>query len=96
MTPGQKIVRWIALGLLAVLAAGALVYLGDYVTFLLRGQPLDQVTVTRYMAAPMKGDKTEYYYEGSGPMACAKALFPQCGWTPCWYLRRHPLASEKA
>ena len=96
MTPGQKIVRWIAFGLLAVLAAGALVYLGDYVTFLLRGQPLDQVTVTRYMAAPMKGDKTEYYYEGSGPMACAKALFPQGGWSPCWYLRRHPLASEKA
>jgi len=90
------ILRWLALSLLAIVAATALVYVGDYLIFLVRGQPLDQVTVTRYMAAPLKGNKTEYYFEGTGPLSCAKALFPQNGWSPCWYLRRHPLYAEPA
>lgn len=95
-TPAQLIFRWTAGILLAILAAGAFIYVGDYAVFLLRGQPLGQVNVTRYMAAPLKGNKTELYYEGSGPLSCAKALFPQNGWQPCWYLRRHPLYAEKA
>jgi len=95
-SPGQMILRWLALVLLAILAAAALIYLGDYLIFLLRGRPLDQVTVTRYMAAPLKGNKTELYFEGTGPLSCAKALFPQNGWSPCWYLRRHPLYAEPA
>jgi hypothetical protein len=86
--------RWVGFSLLGILGAGALVYLGDYATFLLRGEPLDQLTVTRYMAAPLKGDKTAYYFEGTGPMSCSKSVFPQSGWSPCWYLRRHPLAAD--
>ena len=95
-TPGGIILRWLALTLLAILAAAALTWVGDYAVFLLRGQPLDQVTVTRYMAAPLKGNKTEFYYEGTGPVSCAKALFPQNGSNPCWYVRRHPLYAEPA
>jgi hypothetical protein len=95
-TPGGIILRWLALTLLAILAAAALTWVGGYVVFLLRGQPLDQVTVTRYMAAPLKGNKTEFYYEGTGPVSCAKALFPQDGSNPCWYVRRHPLYAEPA
>jgi len=90
------ILRWIALTLLGILAVAALIFVGDYVVFLVRGKPLDQVNVTRYMAAPLKGNKTEYYYEGSGPLSCSKSLLPQSGWQPCWYLRRHPLAAEPA
>jgi hypothetical protein len=94
---GRLILRWLALTLLGILAAAALAYVGDYITFVLRGHPQDQVTVTRYMTAPLKGgNKTEYYFEGSGPETCAKALFPQDGWSPCWYLRRHRLYAEKA
>jgi hypothetical protein len=93
-TPGQMIFRWTALTLLGLVATAALIYLGDYVTYLLRGQPQDQIPVTRYMAAPLKGNNTELYYEGSGPMACAKALFPQGNLQPCWYLRKHPLDWE--
>jgi hypothetical protein len=48
------------------------------------------------MAAPLKGNKTEFYYEGTGPVACAKSLFPQNGSNPCWYVRRHPLYAEPA
>jgi hypothetical protein len=58
------IFRWIAFALLGVIAVAALIYVGDYVTFLVRGQPLDQVNVTRYMAAPLKGNKTELLLRG--------------------------------
>jgi hypothetical protein len=96
----RVLVVWTGRILLGVLAAGALVYVSDYSLYLLRGHPLDQVEVTRYMTAPLKsgglGNKTEYFYEGTGPLSCSKSLFPQDGWSPCWYLRRHKLYAEKA
>lgn len=95
-TPAQMILRWLAFTVLGILAAAALLFVGDFVVFLLRGKPHDQITVTGYMAAPLKGDNTEFYYEGTGPMPCAKAIFPQNGWQPCWYVRRHPLYAEPA
>ena len=95
-TPGGMILRWLALTLLAILAVAALAFVGDYAVFQLRGKPHDQVTVTRYMAAPLKGNNTEFYYEGTEPVSCAKALFPQNGWNACWYVRRHPLYAEPA
>lgn len=95
-TPLQTILRWLGFTLLAAAGAAALVYLGDTAAYYLRGQPTDQVTVSRYLAAPLKGDKTEYYYEGTGPISCSKSIFPQNGWQPCWYLRKHPLAAEQA
>jgi len=94
--PAQLILRWTAFVLLGTLAAAALTYLGDTGVYLLRGQPTDQVIVSRYMSAPLKGDKTEYFYEGTGPISCSKSIFPQSGWQPCWYLRKHPLAAEQA
>jgi hypothetical protein len=90
------ILRWLGMSLLAVLILAALAYVGDYAIFMLRGQPVDQVTVTKYMAAPLKGNNTEFYYEGTGPVSCAKALFPQNGMNPCWYVRKHPLYAEPA
>jgi hypothetical protein len=95
-TPAQMILRWTALSVLGILAAGALIFVGDTVVFFLRGKPSEQIVVTRYMAAPLKGDNTEFYYEGTGPESCAKSLFAQNGWSPCWYLRRHPMYAEPA
>ena len=92
---GRRIWLWIRGILLAIFAVCALVYVGDFAVFYLRGKPLGQVQVSTYMAAPLKGNKTELYFEGSGPMSCAKALFPEAEWKPCWYLRRHPLYAEK-
>lgn len=97
LSPGRLIVLWTGRILLGILAAAAFVYVGDYALFLLRSHPLGQVNVTRYMTVPLKGtNKTDYYFEGSGPLSCSKSLFPQDGWSPCWYLRRHPLYAEKA
>ena len=96
-SPSKLIAIWLGRVVLGVLALAALIYVGDYAQFLLRGHPQGHVNVTRYMTVPLKGTyKTEYFFEGSGPIACSGSLFPQDGLSPCWYLRRHPLYAEKA
>ena len=76
----------------AVVALG--LYGGDWVIFQLRGMPRSSVTVERYLVVPLKGKKTEYDDEGERSVPCARALFPQGAWSPCWYLRRHPIQAD--
>jgi hypothetical protein len=90
----RMILRWLSFAALGVAGAAALVYVGDWAVFYARGKPQDQIQVTRYMATPLKGHKTEYFYEGTQMTPCARALFPQDGMDACWYRRRHPLYSE--
>lgn len=85
----RQIMQWTERILLGSVALAALTYGGDYAVFSLRGKPLDQVTVNRYLAVPLKGNKTEFDFQGSQPVACSRSIFPQAGWSPCWYLRRH-------
>jgi len=92
---GGRILGWIGRILLVAAILLATVYVGDFVVFSLRGKPMDQVTVSRYMAAPLKNNKTAYYFESSGPEPCARALFPQAGHSACWTLKRHPLVADQ-
>jgi hypothetical protein len=85
----SRLLRWTERVLLSAVALLALSYGADYAVFALRGKPADQVTVNRYLAVPLKGNKTEFDFQGSQPMTCARSIFPQGGWSPCWYLRRH-------
>lgn len=89
------LLRWIGMFLLGVMLAAALLYIGDFAVFELRGKPQDTLILNQYMAAPLKGNKTEYYYEGTGPVACSRSLFPQGGMNACWRLRNHPSISEQ-
>ena len=84
------VLGWAGRILLVSGVALAAVYVGDFIVFTLRGKPMDQVVVNRYLATPLKGNKTAYYFESSGPEPCAKALFPQAGRSACWRLRRNP------
>ena len=45
-------------------------------------------------ATQLEGNKTEYDYQGTEPVPCAHALFPQTGAPPCWYLSRHSTHAE--
>ena len=89
------LLRWTERILLGAVAMAALAYGCDLAVFSLRGKPVDQVTVNRYLAVPLKGNKTEFDFQGSQPQACARAIFPQGGWSPCWYLRRHTTQAVK-
>lgn len=77
----------------ALLCAGALLYAGDWLVFRIRlargASAFGSVTVNAYYAVPEKNGKTEYDFQSSGPQPCANSIFPQDGYLPCWYLRRH-------
>jgi hypothetical protein len=94
-SPGNQIARWAERALLGILGAAILAYFLDWAVFTLRGKPLSQVAVNSYLSVPLKGNKTEYDYEGTQPIPCARALFPQAGSSPCWYLRRHTTQADK-
>lgn len=81
--------------LLGVAVLALALYGGDWAIFQLRGMPRSSVTVERYLVVPLKGKKTEYDDEGQRSVPCARALFPQGAWSPCWYLRRHPIQADK-
>lgn len=81
--------RWSVRVLLGLVAAFVAVYVLDGTIFLLRGSPVGKVTVNRYLDIPLKGNKQEFDYQGTGEVACVMALFPQKGMDPCWQVRRH-------
>jgi len=54
-----------------------------------RGSAYGSVTVSQFLATPLKGSKEEYDYLGSVDQACVKSIFPHGGDQPCWWLERH-------
>lgn len=84
------IAQWTERVVFALIVATLALYGGDSALFQLRGQPKETVAVTRYMAISLKGNKTEFDAQGTLDTPCARALFPQAGLSPCWWLRRHP------
>ena len=81
--------RWLGRAIVAVAIVFVATYAGDWAIFALRRSPTSKVTVESFQSVPLKGQKTEYDYLGSGDQACSVSLFPQGGMTPCWWLRRH-------
>jgi hypothetical protein len=86
----RLILRWTGRTLVALAVLFALTYAGDLIVYKLRGGPTGHVTVNRFLATPLKGERTEFDYQGSFDTPCAQALFPQNGQSPCWQLRRNP------
>jgi hypothetical protein len=75
--------------LLIILIVSIALYLGDTVVFYLRGNPTASVTVNQLIEVPLKGSKTEYDLTGPAAVTCARSLFPQSSWDPCWYVIRN-------
>ena len=82
--------RWIERIVLMMVAAAIAVYGGDWALYKLRGSPQSKVTVNRYIAIPLKGNKQEFDYIGTLDAPCSRSLFPQSGLPACWQLRRNP------
>ena len=87
----KLLVRWLLRVALALVALFVMVYLGDLIVFKLHGSPQSTVTVTRYLTVPLKGNKTEFDYQGTFDVPCSISIFPQGGQTPCWQLRKPPI-----
>jgi len=80
--------------LILLLAIAAAVYAADFLS-LRAGIPhrdeLGSVTVQTFYAVKLKNGKTEYDDGGDELVKCSNSLLPQLGFTPCWYVRRHPV-----
>ncbi|MGC2329933.1 MAG: hypothetical protein WA581_00630 [Candidatus Acidiferrales bacterium] len=68
-------------------------YAGDYAVLrvhIARHGPASVLsTVTIFYAAPLNGGKVSVFYNQPQTQPCARAIFPQLGYAPCWYLQRH-------
>jgi hypothetical protein len=88
----KKAIVW---GLAGLLGAVVLAYAGDALLVRYRlasGGPAKAYGAVVVMpAVALKGEKYEVYANNGTPVTCARALFPQLGDPPCWYVRRHQM-----
>ncbi len=85
-----------------VLAGMAGIYALDWAVWQVRvlaGGGTRVMTVGRFVVAPLKGGKEEYYPDGKVEVQCSVSLlpegFPQAGSSPCWWVVRHPVVFER-
>ena len=88
------IVQLLVKAIAALLLAAALVYLLDFAIWRTRVATshggMGSVQVKQVIAAELKGNKEEYYFNGTTAVDCSKSLFPQGGVNACWWQERHP------
>jgi hypothetical protein len=70
-----------------------LAYIADHVSVAYRipggRQPFGSVQVRKFFAIQLKDRKTEYVFQPPEAQPCVNSLFPQLGFEPCWYKKRH-------
>ena len=81
--------RWLEWVVVVIVGSFVAVYAGDWAVYKLRGSPQSKVSVNRYVTIPLKGNKQEFDYQGTGDVPCAVSLFSQGGLSACWRLRRN-------
>jgi hypothetical protein len=98
LTVGQWI-RQIAVRILVGLIFGsAVVYFGDWAVWRARvamGGGMGKATVSRFVVAPLKGNKEEYYFDGKSEVDCTRSMFPQGASGACWWVVRHPVVFDR-
>lgn len=81
--------KWVRRIVLVLVGAFVVIYLVDWAVYKLTGSPQGSVTVNRTLSVPLKGNKTEVDYLGTGDVPCSRSIFPQDGESPCWKLERN-------
>ena len=84
--------------LVGMVVAVALVCLGDWGVWRVRvgrGGGMGKVMVSRFVVAPLKGNKEEYYPDGRAEVDCSRSLFPQAGSGACWWVERHRVVFDR-
>ena len=92
MTTWRWWVEWMVLGMLGggLLGVGA-----DWAVWRARGAPTGSVRVNRVMVAPLKGNREEYYADGTADEACSRSLMPWGGMRACWWVERKRTVMER-
>jgi hypothetical protein len=80
--------------LLTLAALAIALFVADYAVLRYRiaasRNPYGNVTVYVYYSIAEKNRKTEYVPSNSENDTCVHSLFAHRGFSPCWYLARHP------
>ena len=77
---------------MALIAAFILCYAVDWLVYKVRaahGTAFGSVTVSQFIAVPLKDNKMEYDYAGQQPVTCVRSIFPWADNDPCWWVKRH-------
>ena len=88
----RSVIRVLTRTAAGVLLAALLAFPLDWMVWRARvadGGGMSSVTLSRFTVARLKGNKEEYYFDGTEPSNCSRSLFPQAGAGACWWLRRH-------
>jgi hypothetical protein len=72
-----------------LVVACALAWPADWTIWRISGSPMQQISVTRFVVAPLKGGKEEYYPDGTETVDCSRSLFFEAGQGACWWVQRH-------
>jgi hypothetical protein len=84
--------RFIKSGSLLLLFAALVSYFGDALVLQVkvrRGTAYQIIQVNQFLTTPLKGQKNEYDFTGQISVTCVRALYPQLGSQPCWWVERH-------
>ena len=88
----SRVRRGIMLAAVSLLVAGSLLYIGDYARLRHKiasnQEPFGTVKIQHDYAVKQKSGKVEYYFDQQQFQQCSHSLFPQMGYTPCWYMQR--------
>jgi hypothetical protein len=90
--------RFFGRGLFWLLVFVALVYIGDFAVWRIRvatGGGIGHVTVGMLQVANLKGNKQEFYPDGTEVVDCSQSLFPQTGAGACWWVQGHRTVIER-
>jgi hypothetical protein len=92
------LVKMLARAVAAVLLVALLAYPVDWAIWRIRvaqGGGMGNFQVNRVTVAELKGGKEDYYLDGTTIVSCSSSLYPQGGYTPCWWVKRHPEVIER-
>jgi len=88
----SRIRRMLIVSSVGLLGLLCLLYIVDYARLRYKvaknQEPFGSIKVQHYYAVKLKSGKLEYYFETPQMQQCSHSLFPQMGYTPCWYLQR--------
>jgi len=84
----------LAISLAVLGAVAALTFITDYpvlrVRLAAKTTTYGSVNVQSYYAIPHKNGKTEFDFQPPQSQTCVHSLLPHMGFSPCWYLVKHP------
>ena len=98
MSDWRSLRRWSGKSLLTLVGFTLLAFATDDLVWrrhLAQGNGTATVQVSRMVVAPLKGNREEYYMDGTEDTPCSRSLFPQGGNPACWWLARHRVVYER-